>query len=89
MAELIHQYSKPTEDPRRGRFMARVYAQQRSDKIWEAFFEFVSLNGDDLVYRTNRETEQSNREAVAYWAAGIESVYLSGALERAHHVALT
>ena len=89
MAELIHQYSKPTEDVQGHRYLARVYAMQRPDKMWEACFEFVSIDGENTIYRTEPETAQSNREAVAYWAAGIESTYLSGALGRAHAVSLT
>jgi hypothetical protein len=35
------------------------------------------------VRRSPVETTQPNREALAYWASGIEPVYLEGALERA------
>jgi hypothetical protein len=37
---------------------------------------------------TDRETTQSSREAVAYWATGLEPIYLEGALKRVHHVAI-
>jgi hypothetical protein len=33
--------------------------------------------------RTPRETEQPNREDLAYWATGLTQVYLEGALTRA------
>jgi hypothetical protein len=35
------------------------------------------------VRRSPVETTQPNREALTYWASGIEPVYLEGALERA------
>lgn len=34
------------------------------------------------MLRTARETTQPNRDAIAYWAAGIEPIYLEGALKR-------
>jgi hypothetical protein len=33
--------------------------------------------------RTGRETTQPNRDAVAYWASGLEPVYFEGAFVRA------
>jgi hypothetical protein len=36
-----------------------------------------------MVRRSQIETTQPNREALAYWASGVEPVYLEGALGRA------
>lgn len=33
--------------------------------------------------RTGQETSQPNREALEYWASGLEQVYLEGAFARA------
>lgn len=33
--------------------------------------------------RTRRETTQPSRDALRYWATGLEPTYLQGALERA------
>ena len=38
------------------------------------------------VLRTERETTQPNRGAVAYWADGLEPIYLEGAFNRAQLV---
>lgn len=59
-----------------------VYGAPRSDGRWEAWIEFRPL--DDRPLRvTDRETTQSNREAVEYWATGLEPVYFEGAFARA------
>ncbi len=52
------------------------------DGLWEGWVEFVSTDGTAHV-RTPRETEQPNREDLAYWATGLTQVYLEGALRRA------
>jgi hypothetical protein len=41
------------------------------------------VGGRGIVRRSAVETTQPNREALAYWASGLEPVYLEGALERA------
>jgi hypothetical protein len=33
--------------------------------------------------RTGQETSQPNRDAVAYWAGGLEPIYFEGAFTRA------
>src|SRR5205814_6429032 len=45
--------------------------------------EFVAADGRGPVLRTDRETTQPNRAAIAYWASGLEPVYLEGAFDRA------
>ena len=42
----------------------------------------VSVDGLPRL-RTGQETSQPNRDALAYWASGLEDVYLEGALARA------
>ena len=84
MAELIHQYSKPASGGNGGAYIARLYGHQRADRMWEAWLEFVPINGARRTLRTDQETEQANRDALTYWAAGVESSYLDGALTRAH-----
>ena len=81
MDEVLQQYTTPVESPS-GRFNARAIAVPRNDGTWEGYLEFVPVNGGAPL-RTERETSQPNRDAVAYWASGIEPVYLAGALERA------
>jgi hypothetical protein len=82
MAELIRQYSALAEASDGTQYVARVYGEQRRDRVWIGWIEFAPLS-DRPVVRTSRETEQTNRDALAYWAAGLERTYLQGALSRA------
>lgn len=74
MADLVHEFEKPT-----GKFRVRAYAEKRGN-VWIGWLEFRS--GSRTV-KTGEETSQPTKEAVAYWATGLEPVYLEGALERA------
>lgn len=60
----------------------RVYAMPRPDGTWAAWLQFAPAGGDGAVLTTQIETTQPNRDAVAYWATGLEDVYLEGALAR-------
>jgi hypothetical protein len=59
-----------------------VLGAERSDGTWAGWIEFAPADGTQRL-RTGQETSQPNREALAYWASGLEDVYLEGALERA------
>ena len=52
----------------------------RADGTWAGRVAFVS---GTVTRRTDQETSQPNREALAYWASGLELVYLEGAFGRA------
>jgi len=90
MAELIHEHSTPKKTPDGLRFAARTYGEERPGGTWVGWIEFTRI--DDAaagpVLRTERETTQPNRQAVEYWAAGLEPVYLWGAFERAQVVTI-
>jgi hypothetical protein len=49
--------------------------------IWEGWIEF-QLPDRDWVH-TPRETTQPDRDALVYWAGGLSTTYLEGALARA------
>jgi hypothetical protein len=98
MAELIREHSTRIESEDGTLYLVRTYGQERADGTWEAWLEFHPVAGPALVggvgevggaagvgvvLRTGRETSQSNREGVAYWASGLEPVYLEGAFARA------
>ena len=75
------------EHPRR--FAARdreysvlVLGAERGDGTWSGWIEFVPTDGSSRL-RTAQETSQPNRDALAYWASGLEDVYFDGALARA------
>jgi hypothetical protein len=59
-----------------------VYGRERADGKWEGWLEFVAV-GAPMVRRTGRETTQSSREDLTYWASGLEDAYLQGAFARA------
>ena len=58
----------------------RVEGVERDDGTWAG--RLVFADGTSIRV-TGRETSQPNREALEYWASGLEAVYLEGALERA------
>ncbi len=80
--ETIHEYAV--------RFQAEdgtVYAilacgALRDDGMWEGFLEFRPLDGG-LPRHTGRETTQPSRDALVYWASGLEPIYFEGAFTRA------
>ena len=47
-----------------------------------SWIEFIPTGGG-APCRTDRETVQPDRDAVVYWAEGLEPLYLDGAFERA------
>jgi len=71
------------------RYRARVLGSETPLGQWEGWLEFlpVTLSGGDTAsavrYVTGRETTQPNRTDLEYWAGGLTSVYLQGALQRA------
>jgi len=84
MDDLVHEYTSDITDADGHAYNARAMGRQRrGGTVWEGWLEFSPLGGRGIVRRSAVETTQPNREALAYWATGIESVYLEGALERA------
>jgi hypothetical protein len=43
----------------------------------------MRLGKANLCYVLVKETSQPNRDAIEYWALGLEPIYLEGALARA------
>jgi len=84
MEELIHEFASEISDADGHIYTARALGRQRKGRtVWEGWLEFAPVGGRGIVRRSQIETTQPNREALAYWASGIEPVYLEGALERA------
>ncbi len=81
MAELIQTYMEVVRDADGAEYTAHAYGEELRGGTWEGWLEFHSSAGE--VRRTGRETTQPNREALAYWASGLEPVYLDGAFARA------
>jgi hypothetical protein len=83
MAELVFEHAVQVEDGEVGIYLPRTYGQPRKDGSWVGWIEFHPLAGEGLVLRTDQETSQPNREALVYWASGLEPIYFDGAFYRA------
>jgi hypothetical protein len=83
MAELIHECETKVEDAGGVIYSAAVHGEGRADGTWVGWIEFRPASGDAPVLRTGQETSQPDRGALAYWASGLEPVYIDGAFSRA------
>jgi hypothetical protein len=80
---LIHEFAVEIADADGHAYIARAMGRQRKGRtVWEGWLEFAPRGGG-MLRKSPIETTQPNREALAYWAGGLEPVYLEGALERA------
>jgi hypothetical protein len=82
MSERIHESPNPFVGPDGTHYVVRICGAERADGTWEAWLEFHPAGGP--IRRTERETSQPDRAAVAYWATGLEPVYLEGAFARSY-----
>jgi hypothetical protein len=82
MPELIQTYQVTLRDGCGVQYTPHAYGEARDDGKWEGWLEFEPDSGGAPL-RTGRETTQPDRDALAYWASGLEAVYLEGALWRA------
>ena len=82
MAELIHEHPTRVKDECTT-YIARIYAEERTDGTWEGWLEFHPIDKRKPVLRTGEETSQPSRVTIEYWAFGLEPIYLEGALARA------
>lgn len=86
MPELIHEYSFVYRSEDGTSYVLRAWGESRTDGTWEGWLEFIPADGaggGGRALRTGRETTQPSRDAVAYWASGLEPVYFEGAFARA------
>lgn len=82
MENIVHERLVSLEgDDGQSYALVRVHADRMPDGAWEGWIEFLTETGQRVV--TDRETTQPSKDAVAYWATGLEPVYLEGALARA------
>ena len=63
-------------------YRVSILGTERADGTWAGSIEFAGGDGAPRL-RTAQETSQPNRDALVYWATGLEDVYLEGALARA------
>jgi hypothetical protein len=79
---MIHEFLEAFEDEYGRLYAVRAYGQERTDGTWIGWLSFISSDAQ-LTRRTGRETTQSSREHLEYWATGIQPSYLEGAFRRA------
>jgi hypothetical protein len=81
MATLVHRFSTPLSLGDRV-YLVEAWGERPDGHLWEGWIEFVPTDGGPVL-ATARETSQGTLEALAYWATGLQPVYLDGALARA------
>ncbi len=82
MAEVILSYEGSVSDQDGHGYSVQACGRPLNETVWEGWLEFLPDDGTAAL-RTSRETTQPNRDDLAYWASGLELVYLEGALRRA------
>jgi hypothetical protein len=82
LIQLAQRFTALLKGPDGVRYTARAYMARQPGGRWEAWLVFFSLM-DGTALATDRETTQSTRADVLYWATGLTETYLQGALERA------
>jgi len=83
MGERIERYSSLMRDEHGEEYSIEARGKLTPGGLWEGWLEFYPLDGDSPVLRTDRETTQPNRQALEYWATGLEPLYFEGAFARA------
>jgi hypothetical protein len=82
MSETLLQYQHTVTAPDGTEYEARACGSPMAGNTWQGWIEFIPIGGGAPV-RTPRETTQPNRANTEYWASGLTTVYLEGALRRA------
>ncbi len=82
MSETLLVFQSQILTPDGTAYEARACGGEMRGGGWQGWLEFVPLAGGALV-RSQRETTQPNRVDTEYWASGLTTVYLEGALTRA------
>ncbi len=82
MSELIQEFTAEVRDPSGRTYTARVRGDTDAAGHWQGWIEFLPRDGGAAL-QTRRETTQSQREHLRYWASGLSPDYLESALRRA------
>ena len=81
MKEVLFDFDGIIEGIDHRSYEARACGRERTDGMWEGWLEFVPMDGTRSL-QTGRETTQHDRANLEYWASGLTSSYLDGALLR-------
>ena len=82
MADVFVEYDTVLVGPDGTGWAPRACGRADASGLWEGWIEFVPDRAAEPV-RTQRETQQPNRDDLMYWAQGLTHVYLESALTRA------
>jgi hypothetical protein len=82
MAQVLATFTDVLTDDNRTSYRAHACGSEMADGMWQGWVEFIPLDGTAPI-RSGRETTQPNRADTVYWANGLTTVYLQGALQRA------
>jgi hypothetical protein len=83
VVELVREHPVHVIDTDGTSYVARIYAAEMETGGWMGWIEFHARAAKKPTRYTDRETSQPTRDMVAYWAGGLQSVYLEGAFIRA------
>lgn len=83
MAEVLVDYENTIAGADGSRWAARACGRPGPGNMWDGWIEFVPLDLEQKPVRSRRETTQPSREDLLYWATGLTTIYLRGALNRA------
>ena len=82
---LIYTYTDPVGDGNGAYYRAHVHGARDAAGRWVGWLVFVPEDGRGATLRTDDETTQATRDALLFWATGLEKTYLEGALGRARN----
>ena len=83
MSEVLVKFAEPVLSYKQTSYRAQACAAAMKDGLWEGWIEFIPIAPGGAPLRSPRETTQPNRVDTLYWATGLTSTYLEGALVRA------
>jgi hypothetical protein len=81
MSEIIYVFGDPYRSSDGRGYQVQVRAAP-SGHVWHEWLVFLACDNQSEL-ETDRETIQSNRDALDSWVRGLEPLYLEGARERA------
>ena len=83
MKKRIHEHSAIVLGSTGTPYRVTTWGEERRDGTWWGWLEFKPRTGRGRTLRTGQQTTQPSRDALAYWASGLEMVYMEGAYRRA------
>src|SRR5262245_55952585 len=87
MAQTLVRFDAPVTHRDGRQYIAKACGRERDNGQWEAWLEFEDIETGEIL-RSQRETTQPNQVDATYWATGLTTVYLEGAIDRIRHPAI-